>query len=104
MLLAALSTGNKIGLAIVAVIFIAFALISSFVIPRRNPDFPGQKGIGVFAIGCVALFAAQITAILVFGVEKEEKPEPANGAGHAQRHAVAAQHKFVLARATDVSK
>jgi hypothetical protein len=59
-----------IGLGIVAAIFIGFALVSSFVIPRRNPDFPGKSGIGVFAIVCVFLFAAQITAVLVFGVEK----------------------------------
>jgi uncharacterized cupredoxin-like copper-binding protein len=75
---AAISTGNMIGLSIVAAIFVAFALVASFVVPRRNPDFPGKNGIGVFAIVAVVLFAAQLTAVLVFGVEKE-----ANAAEHA---------------------
>ena len=38
MLLAALSTGNKIGLAVVGGTFILFALTSSFILPRRRPD------------------------------------------------------------------
>jgi hypothetical protein len=70
MLLAGLSTGHTIGMVIVALTFIGFALISSFVIPRRQPDFPGKNGIGVFAIVCIVLFAAQLTSVIVFGVEK----------------------------------
>jgi hypothetical protein len=35
LVVAGLSTGNKIGLATVAAIFIIFALVSSFVLPRR---------------------------------------------------------------------
>jgi uncharacterized cupredoxin-like copper-binding protein len=89
--LAALSTGNMIGLSIVAAIFVGFALISSFVVPRRNPDFPGKKGIGVFAIVCVALFVAQITAVLVFGVEKEAKAAEATGAQGGAAHTLVVQ-------------
>jgi hypothetical protein len=70
MLLAGLSTGHTIGMVIVALTFIGFALISSFVIPRRRPDFPGKNGIGVFAIVCIVLFVAQLTSVIVFGVEK----------------------------------
>jgi hypothetical protein len=70
MLLAGLSTGHTIGMVIVALTFIGFALISSFVIPRRQPDFPGKNGIGVFAIVCIVLFVAQLTSVIVFGVEK----------------------------------
>jgi hypothetical protein len=70
MLLAGLSTGRTIGMVIVALTFIGFALISSFVIPRRQPDFPGKNGIGVFAIVCIVLFVAQLTSVIVFGVEK----------------------------------
>jgi formate/nitrite transporter FocA (FNT family) len=69
MLLAGLSTGHVIGLSVVAAVFISFALISSFVIPRRHPDFPGKNGIGVFAIVCVVLFAAQLISVIVFGAE-----------------------------------
>jgi hypothetical protein len=85
MLLAGLATENKIGLLVVAGIFVAFALVCSFVISRRNPEFPGEKGIGVFAIVCVVLFAAQLTSILVFD---KEKKEPAK-ASHAQVHSQA---------------
>jgi ABC-type multidrug transport system permease subunit len=78
MLLAGLATGNKIGLVVVGLLFVSFALVCSFVIPRRKPDFPGEKGIGVFAIVCVVLFAAQLTSILVFDKEKKEvKPAKA---------------------------
>jgi len=70
MLLAGLSTGHTIGMVIVALTFIGFALISSFVIPRRHPDFPGKNGLGVFAIVCIVLFVAQLTSVIVFGVEK----------------------------------
>jgi uncharacterized cupredoxin-like copper-binding protein len=72
-LVAALSTGNKIGLAVVGAIFIAFALTSAFLAPRRRPDFPGQNGLSVFVIASIALFAAMITSVVVFGVESEAK-------------------------------
>lgn len=71
MLLAGLSTGHKIGLGIVALVFIGFALTSSFVAPRRRPDFPGKNGLSVFVIACFFLFAAMLSAVIVFGVESE---------------------------------
>ena len=72
MLLAALSTGNKIGLAVVGGTFILFALTSSFIAPRRRADFPGRNGLSVFVLASFALFAAMVTAVIVFGVEKSE--------------------------------
>ena len=95
--IAGLSTGNMIGLSVVAGIFIAFALVCSFVIPRSHPDFPGKAGIGVFAIVCVVLFIAQLTAVLHFGVEKKE---PAKHAANTPRvQALAAKHTTAQARA-----
>ena len=88
MLLAGLSTGHTIGLSVVAAIFVGFALVSSFVVPRRFPDFPGKNGIGVFAIVCIVLFAAQLTAVTVFGVESEAK-----GAEHGPSHTINVQEK-----------
>ena len=88
MLLAGLSTGHTIGLSVVAAIFVGFALVSSFVVPRRCPDFPGKNGIGVFAIVCIVLFAAQLTAVIVFGVEKGGKPAAHATSTHATRKAV----------------
>ena len=71
MLLAGLATGNLIGLSVVGGCFISFALFSSFVAPRRWPDFPGKNGLPVFIIVSVTFFAAMLTAVLVFGVESE---------------------------------
>jgi plastocyanin len=71
-LLAALSTGNKIGLAVVGGTFILFALTSSFIAPRRRPDFPGRNGLSVFVLASFVLFFAMVTAVIVFGVEKSE--------------------------------
>lgn len=73
MLLAALSTGNKIGLAVVGGTFILFAIVSSFVLPRRRPDFPGKNGLSVFVLASFVLFFAMLTAVIVFGVESEAK-------------------------------
>ncbi|MGH2998046.1 MAG: cupredoxin domain-containing protein [Gaiellaceae bacterium] len=81
MLLAGLTTGHKIGLGVVALVFIAFALTSSFLAPRRRPDFPGKNGLSVFVIASIFMFAAMISAVAVFGVEAEAKGAPAKAAG-----------------------
>ena len=73
MLLAGLSTGNKIGLAVVGGAFILFALTSSFIVPRRRPDFPGKNGLSVFVLVSFVFFVAMLTAVSVFGVESEAK-------------------------------
>src|SRR5262249_33410053 len=78
-LLAALSTGHKVGLAVVAAIFISFALASSFLAPRRWPDFPGRQGLSVFMIASLVLFGAMLTAVEVFGAESEESASAAEG-------------------------
>jgi mono/diheme cytochrome c family protein len=68
---AGLSTGNAIALACVGGAFIVFALISSFVLPRRNPDFPG-KGIGWFVALGVLFVVAMLSSVIIFGKEKPE--------------------------------
>jgi cytochrome c6 len=80
LVVAGLATGNKIGLAVVGLAFIVFALVCSFVLPARNPSFPG-KHVGLFVGVCVLFFVAMISAVLIFGVEKKEakaseKPPP----------------------------
>src|SRR3954454_23766591 len=72
MIILALSTANKIVVGGMAAIFIAFALVSAFVIPRRNPNFPNRK-VGLYVLGAAVLFLAMITTILVFGVEEEHE-------------------------------
>jgi mono/diheme cytochrome c family protein len=73
---AGLSTGHKIGLAGVGAAFIVFALISSFVLPQRNPNFPG-KGLGWYVVVCFGFFAAMLAAVLVFGREPKEEASAA---------------------------
>jgi hypothetical protein len=64
---AEISTAHEIGLIIVAAIFIAFALASSFLVPRYKPDFPGPAGLSVFAIVSVVMFGLMVAAVNFFG-------------------------------------
>jgi len=70
MIVLGIATGNKIAIACMAVIFIAFALVSAFVLPRRSPNFPNQS-VGWYVFASFVLFVAMLTTILVFGVEEE---------------------------------
>ncbi len=62
-----LPLGHEIGLILVAAIFIAFALASSFLVPRFKPDYPGPAGLSVFVIASIVLFALMIAAVNFFG-------------------------------------
>ena len=84
-MLLALTTNQKLGLAGTAVVFIAFALLVALVIPRRNPDFPGRRGLVPFLLVTVILTIAMLGAVEVFAKEEEhgaaegettERPEP----------------------------
>lgn len=70
LVVAGLSSGHEIGLALVAAAFIVFALVSSFVIPRRNPNFPG-RGMGWYITLCVLFFAAMLAAVVFLGKERK---------------------------------
>jgi mono/diheme cytochrome c family protein len=74
--LLAITSNGKIGLGLVGLLFIGFALVSSFVLPRRNPDFPGER-LGLYVTVAVLLFVAMLGAVIVFAKESEE----AEGAG-----------------------
>jgi mono/diheme cytochrome c family protein len=69
--LGALSTGHKTVIVVVAAVFIVFALCSSFVFTRMNPNFPGRR-IALFIGGCVLLTAAMLGAIIAFAGEPPE--------------------------------
>jgi mono/diheme cytochrome c family protein len=71
---AGLAASHKIGLAAVGVAFIVFALLSSFVFPRRSPNFPGRH-VGAYVALCALFFVAMIAAVLVFGKERSEASE-----------------------------
>jgi mono/diheme cytochrome c family protein len=67
-------TGWEIGLLVVAAVFCVFALTVALVVPRSRPEFPAQR-LGVFLAVCIALFAAQMTAVLLLA-EVGEADEP----------------------------
>ena len=71
-MLLALTTNQKLGLAGTAAVFIAFALLVALVIPRRNPDFPGRRGLVPFILVTLILTIAMLGAVEVFA--KEEHP------------------------------
>jgi hypothetical protein len=59
--------GHEIGLIVVAAVFIAFALVASFVAPRLKPDFPGPNGLGPFVIASIVFFVLMVAAVNFFG-------------------------------------
>jgi mono/diheme cytochrome c family protein len=83
--LLALTTDQKLGLGGTAAVFIAFALLVALVIPRRNPDFPGRRGLVPFILVTLILTIAMLGAVEVFAKEehhaatepRETTPEPA---------------------------
>jgi cytochrome c6 len=75
LVVAALSTGNEIGLVVVGGAFILFALVSSFVLPARYPNFPGRH-VGWYVAAGILFFVAMVSAVIVFGVEKKEPATP----------------------------
>ena len=62
-----LSTGHEVALIVVAAVFIAFALVVSFVAPKRKPDFPGPNGLSVFVICSLLMFVLMVLTINFFG-------------------------------------
>jgi mono/diheme cytochrome c family protein len=76
-----ITSEGKLGLGLVAGVFIVFAILSSFYFPRRNPDFPGDR-LGLFVAVTTVLFLATMAGVFVFA--KEEEGE---GAHAAETHA-----------------
>jgi uncharacterized cupredoxin-like copper-binding protein len=72
----ALSTGHEVGLGVTALVFILFALASSFLFPRFRPDYPG-RGLLAFIVVAFVFFFGMLTAVEVFGAEEEHHTEAA---------------------------
>jgi uncharacterized cupredoxin-like copper-binding protein len=68
--LIALTTGHKVGLAVTAAAFIAFALASSFLFPRFRPNYPGG-GFSAFVVICFVFFFGMLAAVENFGAESK---------------------------------
>jgi cytochrome c6 len=64
--------GWEIGLLSTAAVFIVLALIASMVVPRSRPEFP-SRALGWFIAGCIVLFAAQMTAVVLLAEVGEEE-------------------------------
>jgi mono/diheme cytochrome c family protein len=73
-----LPTENSIGLALVAGIFVVFALLAALVIPRRWPQFPGEQ-LRWFIVATLVLFVATLGAVEVFAKEDEPAEEAVAG-------------------------
>jgi uncharacterized cupredoxin-like copper-binding protein len=72
----ALSTGHEVGLGVTGLVFILFALASSFLFPRFRPDYPG-RGLLAFIVVAFVFFFGMLTAVEVFGAEEEHHAEGA---------------------------
>jgi uncharacterized cupredoxin-like copper-binding protein len=72
----ALSTGHEVGLGVTALVFILFALASSFLFPRFRPEYPG-KGLLAFIVIAFVFFFGMLTAVEVFGAEETHHAEGA---------------------------
>ena len=70
----ALTTGQRLGLLAFAGLFIAFALMSSFLFPRWRPDFPG-RGLKLFVGVTLVLTIAMLGAVEVFAKEDHAREE-----------------------------
>jgi uncharacterized cupredoxin-like copper-binding protein len=81
-LIAALSTTQKIGLGLCVLAFAGFSLIVSMVVPRYRPDFPG-RGLRVFLVACALLFVGMVSAV-VFVARETSEAEAGNGTTEAQ--------------------
>lgn len=77
-MLIAITSGGKLGLGLVALIFIVFAVVTAIVIPRSRPDFPGDR-LPQFMLGSLVLFVAMIAAVVVFAKEGGEEGPVAGG-------------------------
>jgi len=82
-LLSSLSSGHKTEIVVVAAVFIVFALCSSFVFSKMNPNFPGRR-IALFIAVCVLLTAAMLGSVIAFAGEPKEKAAEKENAAAAK--------------------
>jgi mono/diheme cytochrome c family protein len=92
-MLFALSRGHQIGLAGTGAAFILFALVSSFVLPSRYPNFPGGRR-NLYLVVAFAFFLAMLAAVLVFGREAKAKEGSAGTTTTATGNAAAGKALF----------
>jgi mono/diheme cytochrome c family protein len=67
---------NEIILGVVALVLVGFSLFVSLVVPRRRPDFPGER-IALFTAVAILLVVAMLGTVELFGAEEEGEGEVA---------------------------
>ena len=77
-MLSALATSHKVGIAVMAGVFILFALACSFLLPAIRPSFPG-KHVGLFVAVSVLLTAGMLAAVIALAGEPKEERAAAGG-------------------------
>jgi uncharacterized cupredoxin-like copper-binding protein len=95
----ALSTGHEIGLGVTALVFIVFALASSFLFPRFRPDYPGN-GLLAFIVVAFVFFFGMLTAVEVFGAESKHGETAAAETTTAQQTTTTTQQTTTAKTAT----
>jgi uncharacterized cupredoxin-like copper-binding protein len=95
----ALSTGHEIGLGVTALVFILFALASSFLFPRFRPDYPGH-GLLAFIVVAFVFFFGMLTAVEVFGAESKHGEAAAAETTTAQQTTTTTAQQTTTAKTT----
>jgi mono/diheme cytochrome c family protein len=74
-------TTNEIILAVVTAALVVFSLTVALVIPKRDPDFPGRRGLAVFFLVSAIFVGGVLVAVETVGEEEEaaEAAEPPAG-------------------------
>ena len=70
-MLLAITSEGKLGLGVLAGAFIVFALLSAFVLPRRDPNFPGKR-LGLYIVIASLFFVGTMAGVIFFAKEEEE--------------------------------
>ena len=82
MLLSGVTTLGKTVLLIVAITFIAWAIVTAIFVPKRNPGFP--RRLDAYILVSAILFLAQMSAIVwVSETQEAEEAHAAEGPGAA---------------------
>jgi len=95
----ALSTGHEIGLGVTGLVFILFALASSFLFPRFRPDYPGH-GLLAFIVVAFVFFFGMLTAVEVFGAESKHGEAAAAETTTAQQTTTTTAQQTTTAKTT----
>src|SRR3954447_905360 len=70
-----------------------FALVTSMVIPRFRPDFPGKSGVRLYVLATLVFFVGTLAAVEGFAKEEPEAEAAAGdegGSGGPPREVIAA--------------